>query len=289
MPAVPAALVLWRDRSGRLSGLRVATLAVLVAPLLWLVWRAGSGDLGARPITEALRYCGDRAVETLIAAIAVTPLRRLSGWSRLVGVRRMIGVASFLWAILHFGLYALDQQGDVGRIASEIAVRPYLTIGFLALAGLAALAVTSTDGMIRRLGGPAWGRLHGLVHPIAILALVHLFLQVRLDPAWAATVAGIATGGLAARIAARRGEVGPVGVLGAAACAWGGAAASEVLWFAIKTKRPLEPVVLADFDWSFRISASGWAAGLVLAVGLAALARRAWQRRPIRRETISAS
>lgn len=286
MPAVPATLALWRDRSGRLSGLRVATLAVLLAPLLWLGWRAGTGDLGARPITEALRYCGDRAVETLIAAIAVTPLRRLSGWSKLVGVRRMIGVASFLWAVLHFGLYALDQRGDVGRIASEIAVRPYLTIGFVALLGLVALAVTSTDGMIRRLGGPAWGRLHGLVHPIAILALVHLFLQIRLDPSWAAVVAGLAVGGLTIRVAGERGEVGPIGVAVAAVFAWGGAAASEVLWFAVKTKRPLEPVVLANFDWSFRVSASGWAAALVLVVGAAALARRAWQRREIRRAAI---
>lgn len=288
MPVLPAALSPWRDRSGRVSALRAITLAVLVAPFVWLAWRAASGDLGPRPITEALRWCGDRAIETLIASIAVTPLRRLTGWSKLVGVRRMIGLAAFFWVAAHLALYALDQQGDVAKIAGEIAVRPYLLLGFVAFLGLAALAATSTDGMIRRLGGPAWGRLHGLVHPIAILALVHVFLQVRLDPAWAAIVAGLAFGGLAVRVAGERGSVGPVGVAAAAVVAWLGAAGCEIAWFAVKTKRPIEPVALANFDWSFRVAASGWAAGTVLALGLAAIAWRARSgRRPGRARVTS--
>ena len=83
--SVSLPLAPWRDRSGRVSPLRVLTLAALLAPALWLAFRATSGGLGPRPLTEALRYCGDRAIETLIAAIAVTPLRRLSGWSKLIG------------------------------------------------------------------------------------------------------------------------------------------------------------------------------------------------------------
>ncbi|MCE1236929.1 MAG: ferric reductase-like transmembrane domain-containing protein [Hyphomicrobiales bacterium] len=267
------ALLFWRDRAGRFSPLRAATLVGLLAPLGLLLWRTASGDLGARPLTEALHFCGDRAIETLIAAIAITPLRRLSATARLVDVRRMIGVASFLWAAAHLALYVVDQAGDLGKVAGEIAVRPYLLIGFVALIGLAALAATSTDRMIRRLGGPRWNRLHGLVHPIAILALVHVFLQVRLDPGWAAIVAGLATGGLAVRVAGRDGG-GASGLAGATIAAWIGAAASELVWFAIKTKRPIAPIALANFDTSFRIAPSWWAAGLLALIGLTALAWR---------------
>lgn len=269
------AFLLWRDRAGRFSPLRAATLAALLAPLAVLLWRAAAGELGARPVTEALHYCGDRATETLIAAIAITPLRRLAATARLVDVRRMIGVASFLWAAAHVALHVADQSGDLGKVASEIALRPYLLLGFVALVGLAALAATSTDGMIRRLGGPRWNRLHGLVHPIVVAALVHVILQVRLDPGWAAIVAGLAIGGLALRIASRSGG-GPLGVAAATVVAWLGAGASELAWFAAKTRRPLEPIALANFDTSFRVAPSWWAAGLVAGLGLVALA---WARR----------
>lgn len=283
MPPSPS-LAPWRDRSGRFSALRALTFAVLIAPVLWLGWRTVGGDLGPRPLTEALRYCGDRAIETLIAAIAVTPLRRLSGWSKLIGVRRMIGLAAFFWAAGHFGLYVADQAGDLGKVASEIALRPYLTLGFVALCGLAALAATSTDGMIRRLGGPRWGRLHGLVHAIAILALVHFFLQIRLDPFWAAIVAGAAFGGLAVRIATDAGAAGPSTVIAATLSAWVGAAAGELAWFAAKTARPLAPILRADFDTTFRVAPAWWAAAIALALGVAALARRRFaERAPTRR------
>ncbi|NLH80521.1 MAG: sulfoxide reductase heme-binding subunit YedZ [Phyllobacteriaceae bacterium] len=264
----------WRDRSGRLSALRVVALLVLSAPAVWLAVRAAVGDLGPRPLTEALRFCGDRAIETLIAAIAITPLRRLSGWAKLVGVRRMIGLAAFFWAVGHFGLYVADQGGDLGKVASEIALRPYLTLGFVALVGLATLAATSTDGMIRRLGGARWGRLHGLVHAIAILTLVHFFLQVRLDPFWSAVVAGTALGGLAVRVAADPCPAGPLAVAIAAVAAWIGAAGGELAWFAAKTTRPLAPILRADFDTTFRVAPAWWAATIVLALGALALLRR---------------
>ena len=279
MPLPPPAFALWRDRNGRLSGLRLLTLAVLVAPAVLLLGRAVAGELGPRPIVEALRFCGDRAIETLIAAIAITPLRRLSGWSKLVGVRRMIGVASALWAVLHVALHVVEQGGDTAKIATEILVRPWLAIGFAALLGLLALAVTSTDGMIRRLGGPRWGRLHRLVHPIAILALVHVFLQVRLDPSWAATVVGLATAGLAVRIAAERGPTGAAAAAIAVFAGWAGAAASEVAWFAARTKRPLAPVVEGNVAFDGPLAASWVAAALVAAVAVTALAKRRFDER----------
>lgn len=280
LPALSASLAPWSDRSGRFSPLRAVVFAVLLAPALWLLYRAIGGDLGPRPITEALRFAGDRAIEALIVTIAITPLRRLSGWSKLIGVRRMIGLAAFFWTAAHFGLYALDNGFDAPKIATEIALRPYLLLGFVAFVGLAALAATSTDGMIRRLGGPAWGRLHGLVHPIVIMGLVHLFLQVRLDPSNGAWLAGLAMGGLAIRILSeRRGAVGVGGVLTAAGVATIGAAVAELLWFAAKTKRPLAPIAWANFDASFRIAPSWWAGATLLLIAGLALAFQAWKRR----------
>jgi sulfoxide reductase heme-binding subunit YedZ len=102
-------------------------------------------------------------------------------------VRRMIGVAAFAYATGHLGLYAADQAFDLAKIATEIALRIYLTIGFAAVLGLAALAATSTDGMVRRLGARSWQRLHRLVYVIALLAVVHFCMQSKLD-LWEPTV-----------------------------------------------------------------------------------------------------
>ena len=265
-----ASLALWRDRAGRPSPLRIVTLAILVAPFLVLGWRVANGDLGPRPLTEALRFCGDRAIETLLASIAVSPLRTLSGLSRLADVRRMIGVTAFLWAGAHVGLHLADQSWALGKVATEIAVRPWLALGFVALVGLAALAATSTDGMIRRLGGARWRRLHGLVHPIALVALLHFFLQIRLDPAPVALAAGTAFGLFLVRRSLATGLGATATLILAGAGAWGGAAAIELAWFAAKTRRPLLPIAEANFDTDFRIAASWWAAAiLALLVGTA--------------------
>lgn len=265
----------WCDRNGRVSALRLIVFLGLVAPAAWLMFRATSGDLGPRPITEALRFAGDRAIETLIATVAITPLRKLSGWSKLIGVRRMIGVTAFVWTAVHFGLYALDQRFDVAKIATEIAIRPYLLLGFVTLIGLAALAATSTDGLIRRLGGARWGRLHGLVHPLVAMGLVHLMLQVRLDPSTGAWLAGLAIGGLAIRVFdARGGAIGPGGAAAAAVIATLAAAGAELAWFAAKTTRPLGPIAWANFDTSFRIAPSWWAGGVVAVLAGLALVHR---------------
>lgn len=273
----PTSLALWRDRAGRLSPLRLLTLAILTAPVLVLAWRTATGDLGPRPFTEALRFCGDRAIETLVASIAVTPLRRLSGLARLADVRRMIGVAAFLWAGAHVGLHLADQSWALGKVATEIAVRPWLGLGFTALVGLTALAVTSTDGMIRRLGGATWRRLHGLVHPIVLVALLHFFLQIRLDPAPVALVGGTAFGLFVLRRALAAGFGAITTLVLAGSGAWIGAAAIELAWFAVKTRREILPIALANFETDYRIAPSWWAAALVVLLVGAALARRSRQ------------
>jgi sulfoxide reductase heme-binding subunit YedZ len=130
-------------------------------------------------------------IRLIFIALAITPLRSILQWPRLILVRRMIGVAAFAYAITHLSLYTADQMFDLAKVASEIVHRIYLTIGFSALIGLAALAATSTDGMIRRLGPRNWQRLHRLVYLIALLAVVHYCMQSKLD-LWEPTImAGI--------------------------------------------------------------------------------------------------
>jgi len=129
----------------------------------------------------------------ILLSLAVTPLRRIARFGQLVDVRRMIGVGAFCYGVAHLSLYITDQMFDLANVAYEIAVRVYLTIGFTALLGLGALAATSTDGMVRRLGGIRWRRLHRLLYLIAVLALIHFFQQTKLDVSVPTLVAGLLT------------------------------------------------------------------------------------------------
>lgn len=196
MPFAPP----WTDRTGRLSVLKLVVFVALFLPglaaatglVLALVDPAPLvGPFAARPVTAALHDTGDWAVRFLLLTLCVTPLRRLFGWGRVLQVRRMLGLAVFAYALAHLLLYVAQEHGDLLKVASEIVLRIYLTIGFVALLGLTALAVTSTDGAIRRLGAARWNRLHLLVHPVAVLALVHFFLQSKVDVTQPVLMSGI--------------------------------------------------------------------------------------------------
>jgi sulfoxide reductase heme-binding subunit YedZ len=190
----------WLDRGGRFSPLKSIVFALLFAPGLWLAWRLATGQLGPRPINEVIHQTGLWTIRLLLITLAVTPLRQLLRWPQLVTVRRMIGVAAFAYAAAHLTAFAADKAFDLGVVATEIVTRFYLTIGAFALAGLAALAVTSTDRMVRRLGGRNWRRLHRLVYAIGILAAVHFFLQSKLNVAEPIVMAGLLSWLLAYRV-----------------------------------------------------------------------------------------
>jgi sulfoxide reductase heme-binding subunit YedZ len=177
----------WLDRKGRLSLLKLVVFAALCVPAAWIALTFATGAIGARPLNEAIREFGLWMIRWLFVALAITPLCDILAYPALFSVRRMVGVAAFAYGVAHLGLYTADQAFDLAAVASEIVSRSYLTIGFLALAGLAALAATSTDGMVRRLGGRNWRRLHRLVYAIAVFGLVHFFLQSKLD-VWEPTV-----------------------------------------------------------------------------------------------------
>jgi sulfoxide reductase heme-binding subunit YedZ len=171
----------WYDESGRLSPLKLLVLVALGCPAALIAWRYQAQALGADPLNAAIHQIGNWTIKLIFLALAVTPVRRILDWPRVLMLRRMIGVAAFVYAALHLSLYALDQRLQLVKIASEIVLRFYLTIGFTALLILAALAATSTDGMVRRLGARRWRLLHRLVYAAALLAVVHFFIQTKAD------------------------------------------------------------------------------------------------------------
>jgi methionine sulfoxide reductase heme-binding subunit len=181
-------LKVWRDPANRLSPLRIITLACLIAPFIKALVDADDIIHSARPIDNLIHRAGYWTIIFLLVALAVTPLRRIARFNQLVDVRRMIGVGAFFYAATHILLFTADQMFDLTKVASEIIFRIYLTIGFVALLGLTALAVTSTDGMVRRLGVKRWQILHQAVYVIAGLALIHFFQQNKAD-VWVPTFA----------------------------------------------------------------------------------------------------
>jgi sulfoxide reductase heme-binding subunit YedZ len=152
-------------------------LAVLIARAFSI---AGLG-LGANPVEELLHELGLWGLKFLLLTLAITPLRRWTGWSWLIRFRRMLGLFAFFYVVLHFIVYAyLDQGLDMVAIIEDVLKRPYITLGMAALLMLVPLAVTSTKGMMRRLG-KRWQKLHRLVYVIAIAAVWHYYWQVKLD------------------------------------------------------------------------------------------------------------
>jgi sulfoxide reductase heme-binding subunit YedZ len=170
----------WNDYSGSLSPLKLTVFAALFLPVSWTFYAFLSGNLGARPLNEAIHQQGLWTIRLILIALAITPLRAILQWQRLILVRRMVGVAAFAYVILHFCLYIADENFNLVTVASEIARRIYLTIGFTALLGLATLASTSTDRMVRRLGRK-WQTLHRLVYLICLLGLIHYSMQSKLE------------------------------------------------------------------------------------------------------------
>jgi methionine sulfoxide reductase heme-binding subunit len=161
-------------------------------PLAWLAADAVLGRLGVEPVEVVIRRSGWWSLFLLVATLAVTPVRRLSGWNRLIQVRRPLGVIAFGYAALHFLLYiGLDQGFGWSYIVEDILERPFITAGFLAFLLLIPLAATSTRDSIRRLGGKRWQRLHRLVYPAAVLAVLHFFWLVKADTRQPLIFAGI--------------------------------------------------------------------------------------------------
>lgn len=153
-----------------------------LVPLALLGYDVLTGNLGANPIEFFLRTTGVLTLVFLLITLAVTPLRKLLGWNELVKFRRMLGLYAFFYAFLHLITYSIfDKSLSVSAIAADVWQRPFIAVGMLAFFLLIPLAATSTNGMIKRLGGKNWARLHKLTYLIAILGVIHFWMIVKSD------------------------------------------------------------------------------------------------------------
>ncbi|MGZ8215206.1 MAG: sulfite oxidase heme-binding subunit YedZ, partial [Methylosarcina sp.] len=166
----------------KLAGLKNAVFFLSLMPLINLAAGALLDGLGANPIERITRSTGYWTLSFLMITLAITPLRRLLGWNWPMRMRRMIALFAFFYGTLHFLTYlVLDQFFDLSAILADIVKRPYITVGFPSYVLMIPLALTSTDRMIRRLGGKRWRLLHRLVYLIAVGGVVHYWWLVKKD------------------------------------------------------------------------------------------------------------
>jgi methionine sulfoxide reductase heme-binding subunit len=277
-----------RERSGRWSPEKIVAFVGSILPILWLAWRTWANDLGPRPFDEATHATGSWAVRFILIALAVTPARRLFNAPRLILMRRTLGVAAFGYALVHFCIYIGGERLDLWKVTTEIALRFYLTIGFVAFVGLVALASTSTDGAVRRLGAVRWNRLHKIVYVIAILAITHFLLQTKLDIYESIMMAGFLVWLFGYRLLHRwTGDVTVWQLLALAVVAALATAGGEAAWYSFGTGVDASRVLAVNFDPVAGLRPAAWV--LICGIALAAVALvfrlRKAQRPPGRRSS----
>ncbi len=273
----------WLDRAGRLSWLKLIVFVGLFLPGVWIGLELQQGWLAPKPVTEAIHAIGQWTVRFLLLSLLVSTLRRVGQWGKLIAVRRMLGVAALAYALIHFSLYVVDQKFDLAHVASEIVLRFYLTIGFVALLGLVALGSTSTDAMIRRLGGKRWNRLHMLVYAIAVLGLVHFLLQSKIDVTEPIIMVGLFLLLMGQRLLQRYG-VGDA-ILPLAGLAVGAGlltAVIEAVWYRLRNGIALDQVLGANLDFDSPLRPAWWVLAAGAALLTVRLARGLWTRAPVR-------
>jgi sulfoxide reductase heme-binding subunit YedZ len=265
----------WRDRAGRVSAFKSLVFALLLLPGLYVAWRLAIGGY-ARPYILANHDLGLWSIRLLFVSLAITPLRQVLAWPKLIQVRRMTGVAAFCYALAHFLFYALDKSLQWGVIATEIALRYYLTIGFVALVLISTLAATSTDGMVRRLGGKRWAWLHRLVYLIGILAVVHFFIQMKADVSEPFIMGGLFAWLMLYRLLARRGPVPFAALVVLAIALCGLTAGAEAFYYHLKINADVLRVLAANLSFAIGLRPAWLVGAIGLLVAFLGLARPLW-------------
>ncbi|SPC11156.1 protein-methionine-sulfoxide reductase heme-binding subunit MsrQ [Cupriavidus taiwanensis] len=158
----------------RVRALKVLIWVLALLPFVRLLYLGATGQYGANPLEFVTRSTGTWTLVMLCLTLAITPLRRLTGWNWLIRMRRMLGLFAFFYGLQHFLLWiGVDRGFDVAYMIKDVYKRPFITVGFTAFMLMVPLALTSTNGMVRRLGGKRWQALHRLVYAIAVLAILH--------------------------------------------------------------------------------------------------------------------
>lgn len=158
---------------------KVLVFIACLAPLVWLLVRTLTGRLGINPVEDLELTTGIWSLRFLVITLAVTPVRRITGWNRVIQYRRMFGLFTFFYVCVHFAIYiGIDQFFAFGAILKDVAKRPFITMGFTAFVLMIPLALTSTKGWIRRLGR-RWQVLHRLIYICAVSAAIHYLWKVK--------------------------------------------------------------------------------------------------------------
>jgi methionine sulfoxide reductase heme-binding subunit len=265
----------WRDRRGNFLKFKAAVLASMPVPgLLWAYWWI-DGDLSGRALNDVIHGIGSWAVRFLMISLAITPLARVLEWPRLLTVRRMVGVTAMTYVVIHFSLYIVDQKFHLLTVASEIVLRFYLTIGFVALSGLIALGVTSTDATMKRMGR-RWKQLHRLVYPIGVLALLHFFIQTKANVAEPVFVSGLFVWMMLWRLMPMPWRTSWAALFVLAPISGVLTALVEFAWYGVATR--VDPFRILTANWTERFfpRPAHEVAAVALAVAVVVAARRLW-------------
>jgi sulfoxide reductase heme-binding subunit YedZ len=159
----------------QITAIKTAVFVLALVPFVRLIWLTLTGAL-VEPLQFITRSTGDWTLYFLCITLAVTPLRRFSKWNWLLKLRRMVGLFAFFYALLHFTTFLwFDHFFDVAEMLKDVAKRPFILVGFIAFVLLIPLAVTSTNAMVRRLGGKRWQWLHRLIYVVAPLGVLHFW------------------------------------------------------------------------------------------------------------------
>ncbi len=162
--------------------IKIVLFIVCLLPVSWLTFALFADLLGANPIEAIIRDSGTWALRFLLITLLTTPLRWWTGWNQVIALRRMLGLFTFFYAVVHMLLYlGLDQFFDVNEIIKDIIKRPFITVGFICFMALLPLAITSTNKMVKRLGGKRWKQLHKLTYFIAVAGCLHFYMLVKAD------------------------------------------------------------------------------------------------------------
>ena len=189
------------NRERRIAVIKAGLFAAALAPFTALVVTGFTGGLGANPVEAITHTTGEWTLRLLLATLAITPLRHVTGWVWLTRLRRMVGLFAFFYLVLHFATYAvLDASFDLAYVVEDVADRLYITAGFAAFVMLVPLAATSTNAMVRRLGPLRWRRLHRLVYAAGVCGVLHYLWLVKADLREPLVYAGILAVLLAARL-----------------------------------------------------------------------------------------